>query len=453
MGSLYRRKDSAYWWVAFIDAAGKQRCVSSKSEDEAVARKLLQAVERKVAAEKESGLAPSGPITVERYADKWLQERRERGIASADDDEGRLRHALPKLGQLELSAVRPRHVRDVMRALKKSGKLAPRTQLHVYGVLRVMFADAVTEELLEQSPCTLKTRRQELPEKRDKDPLWRATAVYSREEVVALISDKRVPEDRRILYAIVFLAGTRIGEAGALRWSRYEQEARPLGRLAVAKSFNEKMKAEKGTKKENPRLVPVHLILAKVLAVWRAEGWERVMGRPPTEEDLIIPAREGGYRRGRQVLKQLHQDCRELGLRPRRTHDARRTLISLARADGARKDILRWITHGPPKEIMEDYTTFPWEALCEEIAKLRIQLPVREESTVQATAEYYGNTTFPAGTKKPPSFRNLGALLEWRRRESNPPPGGGFSGRRKPGGSRRRQCTSTSYSAGMGGTV
>jgi hypothetical protein len=31
----------------------------------------------------------------------------------------------------------------------------------------------------------------------------------------------------------------------------------------------------------------------------------------------------------------------------RRQHDARRTFISIARADGARPDILRWATHGP----------------------------------------------------------------------------------------------------------
>lgn len=36
-------------------------------------------------------------------------------------------------------------------------------------------------------------------------------------------------------------------------------------------------------------------------------------------------------------------------------HDARRTLISLAQADGARRDILRWITHGPEGDIVSDY--------------------------------------------------------------------------------------------------
>jgi hypothetical protein len=60
-------------------------------------------------------------------------------------------------------------------------------------------------------------------------------------------------------------------------------------------------------------------------------------------------------------------------LRARRQHDARRTFISIARADGARPDILRWATHGPTGDITDQYTTLLWPALCEEVATLRIE--------------------------------------------------------------------------------
>jgi hypothetical protein len=68
------------------------------------------------------------------------------------------------------------------------------------------------------------------------------------------------------------------------------------------------------------------------------------------------------------------EDLRTLGFRTRRTPDARRTFVSLSLADGARRDILRWITHGPEGDIMSLYTTLPWTALCEEFAKLNIDL-------------------------------------------------------------------------------
>ena len=53
----------------------------------------------------------------------------------------------------------------------------------------------------------------------DKDPEWRSTAVFTREEVEPLLSDTRLPEDRRVLYAFLFLTVMRIGEAVALRWN------------------------------------------------------------------------------------------------------------------------------------------------------------------------------------------------------------------------------------------
>ena len=50
-------------------------------------------------------------------------------------------------------------------------------------------------------------------------------------------------------------------------------------------------------------------------------------------------------------------------------------MISLARTDGARKDILELCTHTPRKSgnTIDLYTTFPWEALCAEVAKLKVQ--------------------------------------------------------------------------------
>ena len=60
-------------------------------------------------------------------------------------------------------------------------------------------------------------------------------------------------------------------------------------------------------------------------------------------------------------------------MRHRRGHDLRRTLISLARADGARVDILELCTHTPKGSSAIDlYTTFPWQSLCEEVAKLKV---------------------------------------------------------------------------------
>jgi hypothetical protein len=204
----------------------------------------------------------------------------------------------------------------------------------------------------------------------DKDPAWRATAIYTREEVERLILDSRIPEDRRLLYALKGLAGLRHGEAAGLRWSQYglrwsqyDEKAEPLGALNLAK-----------TKTGVPRSVPVHPTLARILAEWKLAGWERTYGRMPTPDDLVAPTRNMTERTAQETPKQLHEDLDTLELRRRRGHDLRRTFITLAQVDGARRNLLEAVTHGPRGDIVSVYTTFPWPSLCEEVGKLKIGL-------------------------------------------------------------------------------
>ena len=67
----------------------------------------------------------------------------------------------------------------------------------------------------------------------DKDPKWRSQAVYARDEAETLISDERIPADRRMYYGSMLLAGMRSGEIAALR-CRTTTRQQPLGRLTVA---------------------------------------------------------------------------------------------------------------------------------------------------------------------------------------------------------------------------
>ena len=46
---------------------------------------------------------------------------------------------------------------------------------------------------------------------------------------------------------------------------------------------------------------------------------------------------------------------------------------SVWRVDRARTDIIRRVTHKPPPEVIEGYTTFEWEVVCREVMKLKVQ--------------------------------------------------------------------------------
>jgi integrase len=206
-----------------------------------------------------------------------------------------------------------------------------------------------------------------LPKKVDKNPTWRSEAIYTRDEAEQLISDPRILADRRVLYALKFLAGgLRHGEAARLTWRNYAPEAKPLGRIALGK-----------TKSGVPREVPVHPTLAKILAQWKLSGWSTTYGRRPTADDVIVPTRNmteanplGTARDATEAQRQLIADLDLLGLRTkagkrqhRRGHDLRRMFITLARTDGAIDGLLRWVTHGPSSDMIDVHTTPPWSAL------------------------------------------------------------------------------------------
>ncbi len=384
MGSIFARGGKLYAKTKTVDGKWIQIATRRPVGEEDAARAWLADLERKVEAQRDAlGGETGAPLTVERYGERWLDKRK---TATVADDRTRLRrHVFPTLGRMLLVDVRPRHVRDLVIALRDAGELAPATIRQVSGVLHTMLKSAVIEELIPSNPVVLE--RGTLPKKVDKDPTWRHEAIYTRAEIEALISDERILPDRRVLYALKSLAALRHGEAASLTWAQYDHRAEPLGSINLGE-----------TKNGVPRRMPVHPELARILVAWKASGWREVFGRDPRPEDLIIPTRRLTVRDANEAQRQLVADLQLLELRwragkdrKRRGHDMRRTFITLARTDGAQKDILRWCTHGPsPGEMMDLYSSFDWSALCAEVAKLRIE--VREGKVIAMPIAAAGGT-------------------------------------------------------------
>jgi len=286
---------------------------------------------------------------------------------------------LPRIGNLPLGSVKPKHIDDLILELREEGKLAPRTIRGISGLLHTMFKRAVKEELLVTNPVMME--RGTLPKNVDADPTWRPEAIFTRDEATSLISDPRILPDRQVLYALKFLAaGARHGEASRLRWRDYDPTIQPLGRIVLGK-----------TKSGVPRQIPVHPTLAKILSEWKLRGWREIYGRDP--EPFSDEHPRGTVRHPNESQHALVFDLKLLGLRVeagakrrRRGHDLRRTFISLARADGALKDTLRLITHGPEAgDMMDLYTSLTWADFCAEIVKLKIEV---SETTLAAEDRY-----------------------------------------------------------------
>ena len=392
MGSVFARGERLYMHYKTVAGRWKQRRTDFVVGQEKEAEKFLEELEEQIRAPVELGEREEGPMTVRRYFERWSERRKHKGVASAKDDDTRIRlHVLPVVvdkqtaqafGDLVLDDVRPRHAREVVDALvEKMNKkeLAPRSVRHAFFSTRTMFQHAVSiDERLTANPCVLP--KGYLPAKQDKDPTWRPSAKFNHAEVERLISDACVPEDCRAVYATLFLSGARFGELAALLVSDYDRTMKPLGKLTISKSYDFKNRRIKGTKTGRAREVPVHPTLAKVVGEWLLGGWERLMGRPPKPNDLLFPSAKpelvhGLYRNPNEQRKFFYKLCDELEIRRRRIHDSRRTFISLARDDGAQRDVIKSLTHPLDNSDAHDsYTTFAWSRCCEEVAKLKICL-------------------------------------------------------------------------------
>jgi integrase len=374
VGCVYARKNKLWLRHKGPDGRWTQSNTPYRVGQEKLAQKLLERVETKLAAGAEYGAEGEGPLTVARFAERWVGDREKLGLADHRNDGLRLRlHVMPTVGHLRLDEVRPRHLADVIRKVRLAGK-APRTVRNIYSVVSAMFRDARIADLVDQTPAIL--NKYQLGQVEDARPEWRVTAIFTRGEVEQLIADDRLTADQRVWYALQGLAGLRPGEAAPLRWCHYETAIEPLGRLLIANS-----NSRRRTKTGAVRQVPVHPALARVLAEWRLGGWVAMMGRAPKAEDLIVPAAEGrrvllGEMRNRNTWgPQTKRDLAMLGLRHRRVYDLRRTFVSLARTDGARADLLKLVTHGSDSQrnMMDLYSTFDWPVLCAEVEKLRVR--------------------------------------------------------------------------------
>lgn len=347
------------------------------------AERKLAEVRAKLLALEDASQGERGPLTLERWGRRWLKDR----ARGQDDSERILRlHVFPAIGHMLLLEVRPRHLIEMVKRAQAAGK-APRTVRNIYSEVQAMFRDAVIADLMrkEQDPCDRTLDWRHLGRPRDKRTGWRATAVFTREELVQLISDSRIPEDRRVQYAVLGLAMVRLGEMAGLRFEKL-QHAEPLGRMVVDVTY------EDGTLKTADsgapeRLMPVHPTLAGILAEWRLSGWARMFGRAPLPGDLVLPVAPEAARKGRKrpvglfrdrhyVWKRAQKDLVALSLRRRRVQDLRRTGISIAQDDGADGRIIRWGTHAAPREVFDNYTTLQWATLCREVAKIKIARPV-----------------------------------------------------------------------------
>jgi hypothetical protein len=115
--------------------------------------------------------------------------------------------------------------------------------------------------------------------------------------------------------------------------------------------------------------VPVHPALAVLLDAWWRDGFELTFGRRPRSSDWIVPRRRASDRPHTKssAYKAFQRACELLGIENRSLHSTRHTMITWTRRGGARADVLEKITHNAAGRIMDQYTHWDWQPLCEAV--------------------------------------------------------------------------------------
>jgi integrase len=328
-----------------------------------------------------AGRAPIGALTVERFFDKtWLPLRQRVRPWQWKADRAAMRtHFLPHFGRHAIADLATDEgevalldwlisVRD--HPSRRDGtRIASRTVRNVASSVRVFFADAAERKVVRRNPTTGWDADRHLPPIEDKKRGWRSRAGFSLDQVVALTTDHRIPEDRRVLYAMRFLGGPRPGEAANARWRDLDRAKRPLWRLTLETSFNIAMRREKGTKTGAEINIPVHPVLQRILEDWETSGWQKLIGRKPEPTDFIVPRDDGRQRLVSTSYKQFKIDLAAVGLGFQRQYESRATFRNLALSTGVSKFQVDLITHPKPTQGPDYYNRLDmlWSGLCEAV--------------------------------------------------------------------------------------
>jgi integrase len=330
-----------------------------------------------------------GVDTFAAYAPKVIAKRIARGVKTAAKDElGHVtNHLIPMFGDHVMTDLESfKLIRDKFRELEGKG-LAGRTVRNIHTTFRTIMIEAAEDEMIRVVPPPLTARRGHLPPPVDKDPAWRETAVFDRDELAAILSCDPIPAQFRVMYATYFMCGSRATELLPLKPRDYDRTRKPLPSLLMPAV---KTKREKG---QLYRIVPVHGDLKAWLDWWLDEGFEMTHGHRPAPDELMFPTMAPLRRaRGHESMSygELYMRWREVhlpavGLRHRRLHDSRRTFMSIARSTGAPRDVARAITHKTTGDrILDAYTTWEWDALCGAVSAIawRAPPPPRHETKV-----------------------------------------------------------------------
>jgi integrase len=232
----------------------------------------------------------TGPSTVAEtetmrdWCTRWLAARRAAGLASVNDDRGRLEHhVLAVIGDEPIATVTRERIEDLRDALDtkvRSGALAGATGTKVWGLVTKLFSDARRAKdralrVRTDNPTADVAPPDRVPE-RDGPVLYPG-------ELLALVACPRVPLRWRRLFALAVYTCARRAELAALECGSIDLVRNTLH---LHQTTDRKGRVLKRLKTKTSRRVALEPALRPLVAalVREAGGVGRVVRMPPAED-------------------------------------------------------------------------------------------------------------------------------------------------------------------------
>jgi integrase len=358
---FYRRKDTGQLVFGYkVGGAWKEtRCpghIRAQKEAEAYARAYLEEIERTGG---KPQFMPPDPVqlakwpTVAEIAERWLELRdanKDLAPATKGQDKSNVDMHIaprvnnseapdPKLGDLRVEELGSAKLREWVRDLKSTK--ASSTVRNICNSLTTMLEDAMAEEWIDMPANPMKHPgvRKELPAVKFRGGNDR---VYlTRCQAEALLRCEKVPEHRRVRYAVALTSGMRDGELAGLNWADVDLDAKPP-RVEITKALalrgGEGFATLGDTKTEYAkRTLPLHALAVRSLRAWKSKGWAQFAGHKPRATDSVFPDEHGEPSRPRSA--QLIRDDLETAKQP--------TKVGSADIDfhATRRSFLTWLTN------------------------------------------------------------------------------------------------------------
>lgn len=273
------------------------------------------------------GRQPVAVTPLREYAEAWLDTRELKPRTRAEYRRVLDTLVLPDLGDVPLNRITPATVRTWFGSLDPA---KPTRRAHAYGLLRTIFTSAVSDDLVQASPCRIRGGGRARKQHR--------TSVATLPELEVIVA--AMPDRLRFMTLLAAWCGLRFGELTELRRHDVDLDTGSVrvdrGVTRVGSEFVVgPPKSEAGRRSVS---IPPHLVEVA------SEHLRRHTGTQP--DALLFPSRSGGHLTASTLHKLWSRARAEAGREDLRFHDLRHTGATLAAATGATlADLMKRLGH------------------------------------------------------------------------------------------------------------